>query len=284
MGGFKCQYFYWSEKKQKWRKDDEEEPIKVKHVDTVFMCTGYNENLEMLDESLRFDTDKTWELSKNWEMVNNAYTLSVGDVTPSKSLFGGGTVFIDVYRCLLISNPKVMFINESEDTDYDLLQIDVNAWLVLRYLTGELEIPKEKDMIKENTKQLKEEMNIPWLRQGMDRAYLAELEDLDDGHWSENPDDERCLRMEQQVNEFKAKILARDAKAAKYPLDLRKADKFKQFLDLMVAANRVRSMMNKDSNETYRDVHHPAFKSLYTNTPSCALPDHWIKLKSDYRV
>jgi len=281
--GFKCQYIYWSEKKQKYRKDDEELPKKIKHIDTVILCTGYNENLGMLDPSLRFDTEKTWDLPKSWEMENNPFTISLGNITPSKSLLGGGTVYLDVYRSVLIKNPKVMFINEYQDTACDFLEIDVNAWLVLRYLTGEVEIPQEKEMIKNNNKQLITEMNFPWLRNGIDRAYNAELNDLDDNHWSSNGQDERSLTMEKQIEEFKVKLLARDMKTAKYPFDLGKFDKLndkgKQFVDILLASHRTRTMMDK--GQTFRDVLHPDFKSLYTNTPSCALPANWINLKAD---
>ena len=49
--GFKCQGVYWSEKRQKFRKDDEDPPVKVKDIDTVISCTGYNANLDMLDQN-----------------------------------------------------------------------------------------------------------------------------------------------------------------------------------------------------------------------------------------
>jgi len=244
----------------------------------------------MLEEKLRFDPDKTWEIKdKHWIMDNNAFTISLGNVTPSKLLTCGATVYPDIYRGILISNPKFMYIMESDDSESNLLEIDVNAHLVLSYLTGTAEIPKEKDMIKANDKQLLSEMQIPWLRSGMDRAYLAELADLDENHWSENAQDERCVKLERECKEFKAKILSRDMKAAKYPLDFgpkpeKLNDKANKFIDMLIAASKTRSTIPSSDKDwrTFRDVQDPSvFTSLYTEMPSCPLPKHWIKIKFD---
>merc|ERR1712183_1095658 len=64
-------------------------------------------------------------------------------------------------------------------------------------------------------------MQIPWLRSGIDRNYLVELQELDDtNHWSENDDDERCIKLERQVKEFKVKMLGKDMKLCNYPVEL----------------------------------------------------------------
>ena len=84
---------YWSEKRQRWRKDDEEEPVKVKDISTVVLCTGYLSNLDIIEDDLQYDDEGEWEASKGWTMENNALTISVGNPSPSKKLDVGATCY-----------------------------------------------------------------------------------------------------------------------------------------------------------------------------------------------
>mmetsp|Transcript_44679 Transcript_44679/g.54084 ORF Transcript_44679/g.54084 Transcript_44679/m.54084 type:complete len:569 (-) Transcript_44679:199-1905(-) len=283
---FKVQAVYWSEKKGKWRKDDEEEPVKLKDIDTAIMCTGYNPNLEFVDENLRFDDDVEWQCPKGWTMDNNAFSITFGNITPSKHLFPGATCTPDIYRGLLIANPNMMYLCETDDPASPLLHIDVNAWLILGYLTGDVDIPKEKDMVKANQKQLEAEMQIPFLRSAIDLEYAGELDELDETHWSENPDDERNIVMDKQASEFVGKVLARDAKTAKYPADFGKFDKLndkgQQLVKLMNESGYARSKLKKDDPDakwkTFREYNPGQFKSIYTGTEACELPGRWMDL------
>ena len=200
---------YWSEKRQRWRKDDEEEPVKVKDISTVVLCTGYLPNLDIIEDDLQYDDEGEWEASEGWAMENNALTISVGNPSPSKKLDVGATCYPDVYRGLLIDNPSMMYIMETFDPVSSFLDLDVNAHMLLSFLTGATEIPKEKDMHKANQKQLEEEMQIPWLRLTIDPAYRAEVDELPDGHWSENAEDERAIILNQMPADFMVRRLAR---------------------------------------------------------------------------
>jgi len=286
---FKCQPVYWSEKKQRYRRDDEEEQVKVKNIETVVLCTGYETELDCLDESLRFDDEAKWEIAKGWQMDNNALTISIGSPKPSKLLGVGSTCYPDVYRGLLISNPNMMFITEMQDSESPILDLDVNAALVLGYLTGDVQIPKEKDMVKENHKHLEAEMQIPWFRMVMDPAYAEELYELPDGHWSENANDERAIILNRMPCELMVKRLARDMKSCNYPVDFgdwkKLSKKGEAFVDLMVASHKARTDIEKESEEstwrTFRDVGDGAFVSVHTGTPCSSLPGHWIDLEAD---
>lgn len=286
---FKCQAVYWSEKKQKFRRDDDEEPVKVKDIDTVVLCTGYDcPSLSILDESLQFDDEGEWEISKGWAMDNNALTISIGSPKPSKNLGVGATCYPDVYRGLLISNPRMMFIHETEDPVSPVLELDVLAHLILAYLTGEAEIPKEKDMLKANQKQLEAEMNIPWLRLSMDPAYADEINDLED-HWSENHEDERVITLNRLTETFRVQRIARDMKSAKYPVDLGDHKRLSQLgdkmVDMVLAMTKCRTELPKSTPEgkwmTFRDTVRPEFASLYTSTAPCGLPGHWLDLNTE---
>lgn len=284
---FRCQPVYWSEKRQKWRRDDEEEICKVKDVDVIILCTGYDVDLEYIDESIRIDLEGTWEVSKGWKMENNALTITLGSPTPNKNLWTGATVYPGLYNGMLITNPKMIYLIEPFDTYSPMIDLDVAAWMTLSYLTGETEVPKEKDMIKSNQKQLETELQIPYIRVGIDYEYFAEIDELDENHWSENAADERSIKLERQDKDFKARRLARDMKTGKYPIDFGKYDKLsplgEKYVDTCVEIERARSFLSKDSADsdwkTFRDA--VGFASLYTSTPSCPLPNHWLKLEKD---
>lgn len=207
----------------------------------------------------------------------------------SKVLDVGSTCYPDVYRGLLISNPNMMFITETQDTMSPLFDLDVNAHLVLGYLTGEIEIPKEKDMIKGNQKQLEAEMQIPWMRMVMDTAYADEISELPDGHWSENADDERAVILNRMPMDLFARRLARDMKTCKYPVSFGEwkslSKEGEKFVDLMVAAHKARTNLKKDSPDSswkmFRDVSEGEFVSVLTGTGCSPLPGPWIDLVAD---
>lgn len=58
-----------------------------------------------------------------------------------------------------------------------------------------------------------------------------------------------------------------------------------KYVDICVGTERARSYLNKDSPEsewkTFRDVDTQVFVSLYTSTPSCPLPNHWLDITKD---
>jgi len=284
---FKCQCVYWSEKRQKWRRDDEEPVIKIKDVDIVILCTGYDTDLDYFHDDIRVDLDETWEISKGWKMSNNSLTVTVGNISPNKKLWVGHTLYPSLYQNLFIPNPNMIYLIEPPDTYAPLIDLDVAAWLVLSYLTGEVEVPKEKDMRKFNQKQMEAEMQIPYMRVSMDYEYFAEVDEFDENHWSENAADERSILLERMDKDFKAKRLAGDMKLAKYPVSFGKSDKLnamgEKYVDLCVAIERSRSFLNKESKEakwkTFRDGDPESFVSLYTDTKACALPARWLDLE-----
>uniref|UniRef100_A0A7S2MBP6 FAD/NAD(P)-binding domain-containing protein n=1 Tax=Helicotheca tamesis TaxID=374047 RepID=A0A7S2MBP6_9STRA len=282
---FKCHAVYWSDKKQKFKRDDDEEPVKVKDIDTVVMCTGYDYTcVECLHDDLQLDDEETWSVTKGWKMENNALTITLGSVKPSKELTTGSTCYPEIYRGVLIDNPSMFYITETYDTASTFLDLDVNANLVLAYLTGKIEIPKEKDMIKANQKQLEAEMQVPWLRTPMDGAYREEIAEIPDNHWSENADDERAVALDRMAASVLVKKLARDMKDVKYPLDLGDWKKLnalgEKLIDINIAAVKCRKCIPKEDSEwkTFRDMEQKEFVSLYTENSSCALPGRWMDL------
>eukprot|EP00957_Ditylum_brightwellii_P007157 543511-Ditylum_brightwellii.AAC.1 len=68
----KCQAVYRSGKKQKYCKGDDIENVKMKDVDTVVMCTGYDSpSISILCNDLQLDSALTWSVLKGWVIENN---------------------------------------------------------------------------------------------------------------------------------------------------------------------------------------------------------------------
>jgi len=79
-------------------------------------------------------------------------------------------------------------------------------------------------------------------------------------------------------------------KLAKYPVNFGKFDKLtslgESYVDMCVWTERTRSILDAGSPDsewkTFRDFDQPKkFVSLFTSTPSCPLPGHWLDLKKD---
>lgn len=283
--GFKCHPVYWSEKRSRYRKDDDELPVKVKHIDTVIMATGYDMNVDFLHESLEIDDEKQWSITKGWYMENNSLSISIGKKQPSRALDVGSTCFPGIYRGIRTSNPNMMFIHENQDSLSPILDLDVMANLVLAFLVGEQKIPKETEMIDANQKQLEAEMQVPWLRLVMDKAYYEEVNELPDRHWSNNDDDERTVGLNKMRIEFIVRRLARDMKDGKYPVsfgDWKDTNKDgKKFSEVAYAAERTRTTV-KGGTSTYRDTNRNDLVSIFTGSKGTILPGFWLDLKSDH--
>lgn len=280
----KCQEVYWSIKKQKYRRDDDAQPSKLKDIDTIILATGYEPNFDFLPESLQFDDEAEWYISKGWSMDNNALSNSVGKVIPHEILEGGNTCYPDVYRGLLIDNPSMMFIHELELSISPILELDVLAHLILSYLVGEKSIPTTQEMQKANQKQLEAEMQVPWMRASLDPVYHDEINEFDDQHWINNSNDERVFSLNKMVNELAVRRLARDMKDANYPLNLGDWKSLskdgKKVIDMITAIENTRSKSRIKSNLTYRDYHLEETSSLFSGTKAAEMPGSWLELRS----
>lgn len=282
--GFKCQAVYWCDKRQKYRRDDEEDAVKVSGIDVVVVCTGYEASLEFLDDSLRFEVEGDWTVSPGWTMDDNDLTASIGTPTPSKSLSLGSTCYPDVYRGCLISNPNMMYIHETEDTLAPIVETDVLAQLLLGYLTGQVPIPKEAEMRRANQKQLEAELNVPWLRAEMDASYGADLDELQEDHWTNDPNDARGIALDRSRIEFMVGRLARDAADCRYPVDFGKFDRLsekgKKLVAIAYADIGARTTLTPHATDTYRDNNQKEFASIHTDEAAVPLPSPWINLRA----
>lgn len=94
--------------------------------------------------------------------------------------------------------------------------------------------------------------------------------------------------MDKNSTEFVTKVLARDARTAKYPVDYGKFeklnDKGQQIVQMLLASGAIRAKLNKSDADakwkTFRDGDPSLFKSIFTGTPAASLPGHWLDLKA----
>ena len=286
--GFKCQAVYYSESKEKYRRDSDEEPIKVKNIDTVVLATGYNPNMECLDESLQVEDEDEieWSTRNGWVMEENPLTPSLKNIKPSKYLENGCTCYVDVYRCLQIENPKMMYILETSDSLSPILDLDVSANLVLGYLTGELEIPCSKQtMTSLNQIQLESEMQVPSMREVIDSKYQNAIGELDDDHWYNKPNDDRTIAINRMHISLSVRRLARDMIDCRYGVNLGSwnnlSDLGEKLVEIAMADNRARNIVNQDTNYIFRDYVDESFASIFTGTKSLPLPIKWLEVKID---
>jgi trimethylamine monooxygenase len=62
----------------------------IRNIDTVIFCTGYNQSLDMLDDSLKKtedDVDVEMAFPDGWRMAPNKLTEMTGDVTPGRATY-----------------------------------------------------------------------------------------------------------------------------------------------------------------------------------------------------
>merc|ERR1719491_909308 len=187
------------------------EYMDVESIDVVIYCTGYDFNVHMLDESLnKYNYTSTFETSEvlppDWKMSSNEFSQILGSVIPDKEIVSCGVdVCPGVYRGLLESNPNMMFLAENGDTP--LFNIDINAWLLLAFIMGDVEIPTKDGMDIANKEFLRECMDDPNSRYMIDMNYqMASDEkvyetDSETSESSESSESSDSLKPQDFVNE-----------------------------------------------------------------------------------
>jgi hypothetical protein len=110
----------------------------LSNIDTVILCTGYDANMDMLDEKLRDTLDQPFErklsVPTDWKLEQNSWSDVLWEVTPSDDdvLWYRSLVEYDgIYQGFLIANPSMIFL-ENEVFASSLFGIDGNTWLLMR--------------------------------------------------------------------------------------------------------------------------------------------------------
>jgi len=278
--------------KQKYESVANGKLFEIRDISTIIYCTGYSYHLEMIDEELcrplKTPNEECLDLPKDWKMKPNVMTEMLGEVTPA-SRIRSYWINLGLYRCLLISKPSMMFLG-APNTGAPLLEVDVNAWLLLAYITGDVEIPNPEMMRQQNKADCIHAINFPYLRIWMDSCYeraCSECSELDTNHWSNKYLYHPTLAMRMKADNFGFRCLARDMCNSSYPVDigtfekLNKKGKQLENNDDICWINRL--SVEDGSLETFRDCDPNEIRSIFTGITPVKLRKLWLKLEeSDY--
>eukprot|EP00585_Thalassiosira_rotula_P001324 CAMPEP_0196146124 /NCGR_PEP_ID=MMETSP0910-20130528/22266_1 /TAXON_ID=49265 /ORGANISM="Thalassiosira rotula, Strain GSO102" /LENGTH=626 /DNA_ID=CAMNT_0041408267 /DNA_START=21 /DNA_END=1901 /DNA_ORIENTATION=- len=275
--------------------DTEGEAI-LNDIDTVICCTGYSPNTNMLDPSLvpasnwpcfEENNFEEYEMLKDWKMPKNSMSEVLGDI-PLGKISQPGYVRHDIYRGQLMKNPNMMYFLERTDTP--LLDMDIQAWLLLAYITGDLSLPSKDEMKKFNLLTLLEGYKNPSVRYDSEENYgehWYSFAKKHEDHWSNDLSDERAKQLGRDHGDFNFRLLARDMQDVKYPTQIgtfsKLNEKGRSFVNLGVGSDNARTCLNKDSPDaswrTFRDEKNPSkYCSIMTGTRAAPLKCRWLDL------
>mmetsp|Transcript_29366 Transcript_29366/g.44815 ORF Transcript_29366/g.44815 Transcript_29366/m.44815 type:complete len:628 (-) Transcript_29366:258-2141(-) len=290
-----CGPVVWNHEEGVYQVDESEDTIVVKNVDTVIFCTGYVPNTDFMSESLRVNAEDLfslcWTAPEKFTMRENPLTPDVGQVVPSRDLGFSGNLIPGMYRSVLISNPKMMYIMDI-NSEYPLLHLESEAWMCLAFCVGDMNFPALEVVEEEMQKQMLEEMNIAYLRWSIDPNYFEALDELDDDHWTDDYTDSRTIQMNEEYLGYYVRLIARNLKESKYPInfgtygDLN--DLGKKLVKLGLENIKLRHLLDPSNEETewktFRDANPKGLSSIYTGETPSPLPKPWLLLKSDDNI
>uniref|UniRef100_A0A7S1BI22 Uncharacterized protein n=1 Tax=Corethron hystrix TaxID=216773 RepID=A0A7S1BI22_9STRA len=224
-------------------------------------------------------------------MKPNVFSADLGNVIPHPrikcDIFA---VDLSAYHGLDIKNPHEMWY--CLNTDMPLLEIDVQSWLFLAYITGDIEIPTSEIMRKQNEKDIIDSMDVPMIRLAMDAYYrraVGELCEENEEHWFNNGTDSRYIAEYEKYKKYNLRLLARNMCDCSYPLNIGTYEHLNEMGEQLVrndvecCLGRFRLKPNVKSRNTYRDFDASEVKSIYSGKAPVLLRKLWLDLEeSDY--
>jgi len=258
----------------------------IEDISAVIYCTGYEMDTSMLDAPLidaftRYNKEGfvlEEDLYANWAMSSNSFTESLGDVEPEDWVYSHwASVYPGHYRGLLISNPNMMYMMDGI-SHIPLLDCDVQAWLLLAHIVGDLDTPSADEMILWNTQTVAKHMQIPISRYQMDLEYklalMDKVDDEDDRYYALSSERERLVFMQ----------LAQDMRDGSIPHDLGTAEKLNEKGELILKMkehdHHARWLINPEDSDwkTFRDGDPSGYVSIHTGNVAAPLEKRWIDI------
>lgn len=283
--------------KAKWTFPDnyvtnKEVTTEIHDVDTIIFCTGYRPNVEMLDKDLRQglarDVNLKLTVPQDWKMTPNKLSDIVGDVEPGDMRWINSSVsFPGLYRGHSISNPSMMFITAAVDNP--ITGVDVCSRLLLRYITGDRQVPSQEEMVRQNEKDALIMIDNPYWRYWIDKNYHEAF----NAKWEEltHPDlmKELLEEYQSQGTHIYARYLARDAQEAGYPVDFGSLDELNETsktilkYDMLSYEHRTElTAKDAENRRTFRDYNDAEkFCSLYTGAKAVPLKHLWLDMEAN---
>ena len=283
-------YWEWPNKYLSYDKVETE----VRDIDTIIMCTGYEPNFQMLHEDLRKAVEKDSEFKvnvpKDWRMKPNKMTDILGEVPAGDCRYINSVVgYYGLYRGMSIDNPSMMFIVTSVDNP--LFGIDVDCWLLLRFITGMNQIPSADEMKNQNEADAIRHMENSYLRYCMDHNYCKA--------WDEAAAKSDEIRQELYRLYYAAKsdhyalyyrTLARSIEEAEYPVSYGSYENLNNTVETLIEYGNksyyARANLKPDGKDcewrTFRDCDNADdFRSVFTGEPSIPLKEKWLEIDAN---
>jgi len=283
--GLKCQAVYYDEDVKAYVRNKMEPSIRIKNVAAVIYCTGFETDMDYLEPSLRIDPDARWSASEDWTMRENLLTKALGDVPPAHDdkfnpLFNCGLVHPSLYRCSLIQNPDMYFIQSNLMASW--LDMDVQAWFVVKSICEDCFSLNLEERFSDTQDWLEESMQTVWLRYGMDPAYQTEFYAcLPPRHWAiMGGNDVRYFELCLEQTEFEIRLIARNALLANYPVDFGDG-KFRSHDTLSPIGKHVAVQSHQSYVDRIEDVmsfRNRRFASKFTGVVS--MPLSWLEVRT----
>jgi hypothetical protein len=294
--------------------EDGDETI-LNDIDTVIFCTGYEPNLSMLDQLFRDvlgDAEVGVTMPKGWTMNKNAAVDAIlgedhKQVKPSKAVYpvdDFANCWYDLYRgCILIDNPNMMyFMNAFSNTP--LMEAEVTAWMLAKYVTGQKALPSRKEMDEDNYKVTLDCMQNCKLRFQMDERFNRKVKKIV-GPAFENWSEEREKLWEAEedaAEEYQYRLLGKMMDDAEYPVRFLSEDgnSFSEYANKIIHMEKLdpRNKMHTFKDNigedretvgadwmTFRDA--PSVEkhvSCFTGIKACRLPKPWFELNEDDKL
>jgi hypothetical protein len=211
--------------------------------------------------------------------------VEVGDVRWINSVVG----YPGLYRGLSIDNPNMMFIVTSVDNP--LFGIDVDSWLLLRFITGLNKIPSAAEMWKQNEDDAWRQMDNIYLRYCMDSAYCKACDDM---HYKD-PECHDLLwgsykEAKSKHYEIYYRVLARSIQEAEYPVSYGSYDELNETVQTLIKYGSMsyyaRYNLRPDDEDsewkTFRDCSDfGMFRSVFTGAKSVPLQQRWLDIDAN---
>jgi len=265
----------------------------VRDIDTIIFCTGYAPNLDMLDEELqtplfRDHAQHRLDIPSDWKMKPNELTDLVGDVAPGDVRWPYHVRYPDLWRGVMIDNPSMMFL-EYEWFPYPLTGIDINAWMLMRIVTGSVKLPSEDAMRKQNLDEALDQLQIPYVRYCVDKAFQdAYLANKDPVEMNRSYYDRAFYKSYPEYSKMYYRLAARTQQEADYPTSYGSYEEVNDLAEECLKASQWsyehRAQLNQASEEercwkTFRDAENvERHQSMFTGTKAVPLKGKWLDI------
>jgi len=268
--------------------------VDLEDISTVIYCTGYKMNFSMLDPLLTFPFDEYEDESfpiddtmVYWEMSQNSLTELVDeDIEPPTHLESDAiAIYPHMHHGISMSNPNMMFSMEGS-ASMPLFEIDATAWLFLNHIIGDFKLPSVEEVARLQTVDVMEAMEIPDLRYDMDVNYQSEFEQIEDDHWTNDDNDPRCMRLQEESTRFMLRILASILQEGGYPFNIGTREKLNEkgecIRNMLDTSWYNRTTLDPDSEDiewrTFRDADPSDYVSVHTGNEAVHLKKRWMDL------